>query len=838
MQRGEIVWARVFLPQKWWPGLVLRTDALGVLVSFFHVEPPSYFLESEVRPFENNFRSLRCSTSGALLDRALEFFGRRNLSSLKCPCQRKNGGPRVTEASATSFQAVGVLEFVRGVAVSPWVEEADFVDAVRALAQVQAFRSYSSGQQRLMYNRHHKRDVLELEHEYQLLFEEGEVKLAAGVGISEHQPDNSSQVQIKQQKAQLVNEMLVNLQCLALDPFDQIRKCSSNLEQNVLRFRSLSFHNIPDIHLKKCLQPKSTEAHFSHPGYIKSKLSANDDEKQGNGEIFCSSVSCIGPSVSYMGLKRKLDQPSISECSFKLQKTMPFFSITGIRASLQIDKTGSKTMASDAFISGPVLSDPYFRICMTMLSFQLEGSDHYLKKKQRSGYEIELFHPSFPFSPLNLKIKHQSSTRSQSLVDGVQKMLDISLLEEASHPDAVVEIRKLRKPEKNDVSQSDARACISCIKRQEPGKHLHVWKDNGFQDESVKDDCNLSALQPFAGHTNSTEDSTLANKKCMLQSDGISNIITMVPGDVGAMSIRSNEAPSDNVAFEDSFKKGRELYRPVTSDVSFELQRGRQFETLSASASLHMEFPRDFKLPSKQELVKVFSPFGTVDTVRTRISSSTGAAQVVFLHPTDALAAYQYAKKRRALFGEANIRFWLDPLEHRRRGTEFSVPCPSSTGKPMNVKSCQPSFKPQRIGRLEALATFSASTSLHMKFPKDFKLPSKEELVKKFSPFGKVDYIGTKVFSCTGAAQVVFSKPIDAIAAYQYAKKKGVLFGGANIRYWLDPLEHRRRGTKFSALSPSLTGKPVNLKSCIKKPRPPDMRDKKKPYKVRFTIET
>lgn len=159
MQRGEIVWARVFLPQKWWPGLVLRTDALGVLVSFFHVEPPSYFLESEVRPFENNFRSLRCTTSGALLDRALEFFGRRNLSSLKCPCQRKNGGPRVTEASATSFQAVGVLEFVRGVAVSPWVEEADFVDAVRALAQVQAFRSYSSGQQRLMYNRHHKRGI-------------------------------------------------------------------------------------------------------------------------------------------------------------------------------------------------------------------------------------------------------------------------------------------------------------------------------------------------------------------------------------------------------------------------------------------------------------------------------------------------------------------------------------------------------------------------------------------------------------------------------------------------------------------------------------------------------
>jgi hypothetical protein len=240
------------------------------------------------------------------------------------------------------------------------------------------------------------------------------------------------------------------------------------------------------------------------------------------------------------------------------------------------------------------------------------------------------------------------------------------------------------------------------------------------------------------------------------------------------------------VAFGDSSKEHKELYKPVASDSSFKLQRGQQLEapvTIADSTSLHMKFPKDFKLPSKEELVQKFSPFGTVNSLRTKIFYNTGAAKVVFLHQTDAMAAYQYTKKERVLFGEANIRFWLDPLEHKRRGTEFSSPPPSLKWKPVNLKKCQLvtsdlSFKSKRGQQLEALATTTASTSLHMKFPKDFELPSKQELVKKFSPFGKIDSFRTKVSSYTGAAQVVFLHPIDAVAAYQYAKKKGFCLVG------------------------------------------------------------
>lgn len=126
-----------------------------------------------------------------------------------------------------------------------------------------------------------------------------------------------------------------------------------------------------------------------------------------------------------------------------------------------------------------------------------------------------------------------------------------------------------------------------------------------------------------------------------------------------------------------------------------------------------------------------------------------------------------------------------------------------------------------------------------MKFSKNSKPPSKQELIKKFSPFGTIDSTRTKVFSCRGAAQVVFLNPTDAVAAYQYAKKKRVLSNEANVRFWIDALEHKRRGTtKVSVSPPELAVKPVNLKSCLKKASPLEHNEKKKLGNVRFIMQT
>nr|POE86823.1 hypothetical protein CFP56_45554 [Quercus suber] len=695
-----------------------------------------------------------------------------------------------TAKTAPFKRAEDVLGFVFSAAVLPWVEKAEFVEAVEAKAFVHAFRGYKSAKLRGNKNKNsiaHESDILELEDEFQLLSQELEKNLEAGVtnGMSSKVPfltesynplheHQLSHTQLKQSKEQSVNEVLVSLHCLALDPFYLVGKCLKTVEHNVLRFRSLSFQNNSDFCFKKCLHPKSPETHFSDPGYTKTESGVKVDRKQSSGEIFCPFLSYMAAPVNSLGLKRKLDQPSNSYRSLKVHKTMQFSLDAGTSAYLQKNKAGHKENST--------LFDPSFKLCMTMPLFSLNGSDSYLSRKHSSGFQVELINALFPSSPAKLKMRHHSSTKPQrltylcnnNLMVSVQNKFNISLPGGASHC-GEVEISKLQESAENFDSLNDTRASISSV------------------------DCILAA------------------QKFPSQSDFTADKIKMLPCDIDdATSIRSDKEASINVAFGDSSKENKELYQPVTSDSSFKLQRGQleAFDTIAYS--LHLKFPKDFELPSKQELVEKFSPFGIVDSLRTKIFSYISAAKVVFLHPTDAVAAYQYANKERVLFGKANIRVWLDPLGQKRIGTEFSAPSPLLTGKPVSPKRCQhvtsdSSFKSQRDQQLEALDT-TASTSLHMKFPKDFKLPSKQELVKKFSRFGTVDSSKTKVFSCTGAAQVVFLHPTDAVAAYHYAKKKRVVFGEANVRFWLDPLDHKRRGTKFSAPPPLLTGKPVNLK--------------------------
>ncbi|XP_054816418.1 uncharacterized protein LOC129316153 [Prosopis cineraria] len=174
--KGDVVWARVQFPHQFWPSLVLCTDSLGVCVSFFnHNLSPRYVIESEVVPFEECFRWImghqqgvkKCDIFYGSLDSALKLMGRRVISSLKCRCQMMpprnfdgvggggNDGRERSDGSKSNvcFQPFVVLGFVLRVAVVPWVDELDFVDAVRAVAQVQAFRDYCSIEKRMAYEK-------------------------------------------------------------------------------------------------------------------------------------------------------------------------------------------------------------------------------------------------------------------------------------------------------------------------------------------------------------------------------------------------------------------------------------------------------------------------------------------------------------------------------------------------------------------------------------------------------------------------------------------------------------------------------------------------------------
>ncbi|KAJ0961540.1 hypothetical protein J5N97_001713 [Dioscorea zingiberensis] len=188
-------------------------------------------------------------------------------------------------------------------------------------------------------------------------------------------------------------------------------------------------------------------------------------------------------------------------------------------------------------------------------------------------------------------------------------------------------------------------------------------------------------------------------------------------------------------------------------------------------------------------------------------------------------------------------RFYVSPLTP-------DVSNPGSEAKKPLVISKQRSFK-----------------SLHMKFPKDFKLPSTEVLEKKFAAFGALDHSRTKISFYTGAARVVFMHSADANVAYKYVSRKNI-FGGANVHFWFDKYEKSRKGCRTECstriiepssslpnptISSTIVGSssssliPVvstvenslqNLRSCLKRPNVLGGSALKPRSKVRFIIET
>ncbi|XP_052298112.1 uncharacterized protein LOC102628822 isoform X2 [Citrus sinensis] len=143
IERGEIVWSRIVYPQQWWPGVVIRQDSLGILVSFSSNNNNNnninsqncphcrYFIESEVVSFEPNFKSLvRKCTNDDLLNHALKLSGKNVLSSLE---ERRR---------SDLFRPREVLGFARSAAVSVWIEAGDYLDAANVFAQFTAFRRH------------------------------------------------------------------------------------------------------------------------------------------------------------------------------------------------------------------------------------------------------------------------------------------------------------------------------------------------------------------------------------------------------------------------------------------------------------------------------------------------------------------------------------------------------------------------------------------------------------------------------------------------------------------------------------------------------------------------
>ncbi|XP_031495283.1 uncharacterized protein LOC116260892 [Nymphaea colorata] len=157
---------------------------------------------------------------------------------------------------------------------------------------------------------------------------------------------------------------------------------------------------------------------------------------------------------------------------------------------------------------------------------------------------------------------------------------------------------------------------------------------------------------------------------------------------------------------------------------------------------------------------------------------------------------------------------------------------------------------------------------LHMKFPKNFELPSQDQLMKTFGKFGPIDCLKTRVFFYTGSGQVCFQRHADAEAAFKFAREK-VLFGQANIKFWVSrPAKSTHRVQGYNCTD--IVGKPKsgesgnddqslyideqqlkdydytnrarlwpisNVKSCLRKLNQPGEKGQPKSSKVTFSVD-
>ncbi|KAI9115279.1 hypothetical protein K1719_013598 [Acacia pycnantha] len=705
--KGDIVWARVQFPRQIWPALVLTTDSLGVCVSFFnHNLSPRYVIESETVPFEEGFGwimgcqkgVIKCETFYGLLDSALKLMGQRVVSSLKCRClmnpQRNYDGRERCDGSKSNacFQPVGVLGFVLRVAVVPWVDELDSVDAVRAVAQVQAFRGYCSIEQKRVYEetrgggndvkplrcsssdveKHYltqESDALEPRHECQILSKE--VKKTLTLVKEKVKPLHKNQRQIIPQthtrnwKAELLPEISLHLRSLTFDPFYWMREGLRYVKLRLLRVDNISDHKIADSYFKDC-----------------SKLSEAFSRRKDTAIELHHSLPNIKTTYCLTKKRKQPDHHVLCDCSFKLQKLSSRSSTNEEFSFLKMIVSGRNKDDSNVFVLPSTLAGciPSFR--MEMDSYPASILQHLIKLSDLCCDNASCCMSLFKDTPFHLDFPGEE---------------------------------RVQETEGNDCILEYSRPCISQTKMFEPGKSIqkHSQSSTCFHETAVK----------------FTEEVDLESS---------SNFVLSAPNSCD-YEVAAKEASSKVL-------KG--------SDISLDNQK------LQISAS------------KKSGRVKL---------------SSRGC------------------------------------LKKNENLDQFDTSVDSKVGEKSKTQ-----------------VSHTCSKSLHMKFPENVNLPSKSELIKKFRVFGYVDYLKTKVFSFAGSARVSFLREADAVTAYFHAKRKKICFGSGNVRFWLDPFEHKRGGSSKYRLpvSPSVREQPKPLKSCLRSSSSEEKDKRKKPYKVRFTIVT
>lgn len=423
----------------------------------------------------------------------------------------------------------------------------------------------------------------------------------------------------------------------------------------------------------------------------------------GKGNTTFPIVPCVESPINRQGSKRQLDRSSsVSEPPLKLRNSLPF-SFNRADAYLWRNYEGFNTVLSDTSVSGNAsssLCELLNTMTVTMPFSFIEACAHLLSNI--TGSESYLFKSLFSGSQVDLKTQSPSAivaqTSASSLKDLDLNLLYFSLVKYTSRysNQKIIEISRVQNPAETVQTVDNHGTHITFANIQQPEDCGSIMESHGTLISYVDDITEKLTQPPAQSMSNNTitihtDDCTVIRGISNLHSHLIADEIKMMHcNSADSNSVKVNRERSAKVTSRYCFKK-KKLLNPVTS-CSAESKVGQQSEvqtTLAVSRSLFMKFPRDFSLPSKEELVKKFSPFGIIDCLNTKVYFYTGSARVVFLHQLDAMAAYQYAKRKKIAFGKADVKFWLDSSQDKRESKNLvsSLSCTAELPG-FNVRSC------------------------------------------------------------------------------------------------------------------------------------------------------
>ncbi|KAM7265513.1 hypothetical protein ACFE04_003196 [Oxalis oulophora] len=674
IQRGSVVWARVTYPHKYLPGTILTVNSLGVLVSFFDFLKPNYFLESEICSFQSNFATLidtldpSNAIETSLLNRALRLVGRRAAKALNCHCvdfklESGEGDGYLNlegEEDYDCFSADVALGFIKDKAVLAFVEEGELMDAAVCVAQVTAFRMFSSIRRKLLYKKERSSircnaNALDMELVASVDCDVESQQSAVPIMIEECQTISEEfEKQLGDSSVFVLNESIYEVQV------DNIIETDSNQSQEQSLYKALNFFASMPFHLMaeylQTVKQKFRSFGVSPP----QNLSDQDFEKYalpetGEAPVYNPSECEEGMSdaivhynqsqINQKCLKRKLD-PFIASCpKLKLFKTMPVstFDLCLKRMIVEYEAAG----LSPALVIKLALSDDSYGLLKTMALILSDRGD---SKQPRDL--MDLLQHNFSLATSR---SHRTDIVESSMAEVHNKFMDTfyHYLTNTSH-------FKTQGPEK-------------CITNDDTKKKLRrtPFKSVNFDSKRLKQYSKPKTEFNHAMRRNSIDGDSRQMVKS--RTEGIMNFNLTArekekqnsPGDM--IFVKSNRLEGDSLNLQETLQKKTEDHG-----------------SLSGCKTLHMKFPRDYKLPSTEEMVKKFSSFGRIDCLKTKVYFLTGSARVVFWESLDCVTAYQYAKTKKAVFGQTSVRFWLDPYESKRI-SKFSAAHPSST---LGLKPC------------------------------------------------------------------------------------------------------------------------------------------------------